>query len=326
MCRSMVNPTLVYIVGRGHSGSTLLELLLNRSREIAAMGELDLLSLQIYRDERTRWIGRCSCGKRPHECTRWGKILADVDRAYRVDTKLHPFSWKLSDVGLNEELSRPGIIEKLRYGYHRAIRTYFYTKGYKVPFPLNVKYRTWVKHRDFVATRYAEYANVKAVVDASKDQLHLKDIDLYSTLPHKFIYLTRDVRGNVWSAIKRESVTASQEAKDWARLNGKILKILDWVDPKKVLHVNYEELCGNPDEVLAGIFRFIGVSGEVLDAEQEFNMRHTIAGNKIRFKKVDEVRQDLGWVQNLTQKDLEAVVEEAGYVASRLGYDIKVGN
>jgi len=318
----MSKPTFVYIVGRGHSGSTLLELLLNRNSKIAAMGELDLLSLQIYRDHQTRWVGKCSCGERPHECERWGKLLRDVDQRYHVDTKNHPFSWKVSDVGLNEEMIRPGLFERIRYGYHRAIRTLFYSYGYEVPYPFRLKYKAWVRNRDLVATAYAKYADVEVVVDASKDQLNMRDVDLYSSLPHKIIYLTRDVRGNVWSAIKREGVKAFQEAKDWARLNKKIMRILDKVDSDKIMHVNYEELCRSPNEVLERIFQFVGVSGEMVDPEEEFQKRHTIAGNKIRFKKVSEVRQDLGWMENLNSDDLKAVVEHAAVVAASLGYDI----
>jgi hypothetical protein len=318
----MSNPTLLYIVGRGHSGSTLLELLLNRNTNVAAMGELDLLSLQIYRDERTRWVGRCSCGARPKDCDIWGRVMNDIENEFDVDICSRPFSWKVSDVGTYEEKRYPGLVETMRFGYHRAIRSFFYTLDVEVPRPLNKIYKTWVSHRDFTASRYSVYAGVDVIVDASKDHLHMRDIDLYSTLPHKFIYLTRDVRGNAWSAIKGRGVSAKKEAKDWSKLNKRILNIINTIDRDKVMQVKYEELCRDPQSVLEQIYQFIGVDNTSVSSEAEFQKRHTIAGNKIRFKQIDKIKHDLGWMENLSSQDLSDIQQYAGDVANKLGYSL----
>ena len=97
------SPTYIYIAGRGHSGSTLLTMLLARHRDVEAVGEMSLLSLQIARDETTRWVGRCSCGERPIDCSMWGKVLSDIESEEGVDFKSNPFAWRVSDVGMEEE-------------------------------------------------------------------------------------------------------------------------------------------------------------------------------------------------------------------------------
>jgi len=314
--------TYLYIVGRGHSGSTLLELLLNRSQQIASMGELDLLSLQIYRDESTRWVGKCSCGERPFDCPVWGRVIHDIENDHGVDIVNKPFSWRLSDVGLGEECDNPGLIENVRHKYHRAVRTYCYKKMKKVPAILDYPYRVWMRRRDITASLYAKYSRVNVVVDASKDHLHLRDLNNYSKHDCKFIFLTRDVRGNVWSAIKRENVAAQQEAEDWVRVNSKILSMLSYVDAGSYMHVRYEDLCSDPDRVLSAIHEFIGLEYKEIDPDAEIQNRHTIAGNKIRFKKVESVKQDLGWQNNLTDDQLSVVRDIAGEFASKLGYSL----
>ena len=315
-------PKLVYIVGRGHSGSTLLELLLNRSRNIASMGEVDLLPLQIFRDESTKWVGRCSCNKRPYDCEVWGKIISDIHSQFGVNIVKAPFSWRLSDVGTSEEFKHPGLSESLRYGYHRLIRTAFYSISKKVPYPVDGVYKEWVSRRDYVAKKYAELYGVEAVVDASKDQLNMRDIDNYSELEYKFIYLTRDVRGNVWSAIKRESVTAESEAKNWTRLNNRILKMLSYVDKDKYCHVRYEDLCADSEAEISNIHKFVGINYAPVESNAEFSKRHTIAGNKIRFREIESVRQDLAWMNKLSKDDLNTIRRIAGPTAERLGYKL----
>ena len=99
-------PTCIYIAGRGHSGSTLLTLLLARHPKVAAVGELSLLSLQIARDESTKWVGRCSCGERPLECPVWGPPLREIEAENGVDLATDPFGWRVSDVGMEEEHRR----------------------------------------------------------------------------------------------------------------------------------------------------------------------------------------------------------------------------
>ena len=312
----------VYIVGRGHSGSTLLELLLNRHSSIASMGELDLLSLQIYRDEKTKWIGRCSCGQRPFDCEVWGKVINQINDKYQINLINNPFAWRLSDVGLYEEKANPGITEYIRYKYHRLIRTIFYRKLKKLPKLFESTYKQWVERRDFVAEKYAEIAKTDVVVDASKDQLHMRDIENYSNLDVKIIYLTRDVRGNVWSAIKRNNIRPEQEANDWERLNRKIRKYLSFIDSNKYIHVRYEELCKDPEEELSRIYKFIGIIPESMGSKEEYSRRHTIAGNKIRFKEIENIRHDIDWMENLTEDDLSIIKKYAGTLAKDLGYDI----
>ena len=314
------HPTFVYIVARGHSGSTLLELLLNRSKNIAAMGEIDMLGLQIFRDHRTRWIGQCSCGERVYECSHWGKIISRVKSTYGADLIASPFSWRISDVGLEEEYGFRRPLSMIWYKFHRLIRSIAYSTDAGNAGPFNSVYQRWIENRDFVSLNYARDRSVKVVVDASKDPLQMRDILKYSKMNVKVLFLTRDVRGLVWSAIKRQRLTLEQEARDWSRLNGRILRLLEHVSETDWLQVKYEDLCSDTDQEMLKIHEFIGVERDPLSPEEERLKRHTAAGNAVRFKDLKSVREDLAWKDNLSEQQLRKIDAIAGDMASKLGY------
>jgi hypothetical protein len=313
-------PTFVYIVGKGHSGSTILELLLNRSANVAAMGEIDMLALQIYRDHRTRWVGKCSCGARPQDCEYWGRVIKEVKERFGADLVADPMSWRISDVGLEEEygIKRPASLAW--YRFHQLIRSAAYRSAVGKAGPFSGRYRTWIENRDFVATTFARLCNVEAVVDASKDPLQMRDIVTYSKLPVKVLFLTRDVRGLVWSALKRKRNTVEREARSWVQLNSRTLNLLAGIDRNAWMHVTYEGLCADTGSVMEAIHKFIGVERQEMSPNHERSRRHTIAGNRTRLRDLDVIREDQDWRQHLSPEQLETIASIAGGLSEELGY------
>ncbi len=316
------NPMVIYIVCRGHSGSTLLELMLNRSNNVAAMGELDLLPLQLIRDGSTRWVGTCSCQERPQRCPVWGPIIAEIVQRFAPEFVNRPFSWRLSNTGLDEEFGWKAPGARLRYIFHRIVREL--TSGKETIFTkfLTRQYRIWAYRRDFIAQEYAALKGVEAVVDSSKDPQQMLDQLTYSKLTSRVIYLTRDPRGVAWSAVKSGKGTVETETKDWAKLNGRILKLLKRADPDSWIHVSYETLCSEPEVELERIHQFLGIKRDEIDFKGEFDKRHTIAGNKLRFQQIQGINEDKVWKDNLTKEDLATIKLYSRSIADELGYQL----
>lgn len=66
--------SLVFITGLGHSGSTLLSILLGSQKGFSSLGEINIL---IDKSRRNKYLKKfdkrpCSCGKIPSECDVWG--------------------------------------------------------------------------------------------------------------------------------------------------------------------------------------------------------------------------------------------------------------
>jgi len=187
---SVAEPLCVYIAARGHSGSTMFELLLNRYPEIAAVGEVDQLPLQIVRDGiHTRWVGMCSCEARPSDCEVWSAVYERAASELGVDLTADPFGFPVSDVGLAQEFGLRRPVAYLKLAMHRAVRNAAHHLGVRLPRFL--PYRSWVRNRELVYRVIAEKRGVSAIVDASKDAMQMSDLVKYSELPVKVLYLTR---------------------------------------------------------------------------------------------------------------------------------------
>ncbi|MCA9641093.1 MAG: hypothetical protein KC492_10375, partial [Myxococcales bacterium] len=70
-------PKLVYILGLGHSGSTLLEMLLSSHPRLLGLGEVASLLTRGMRERHLSgpWPSPCSCGVLARDCPVWKPTL-----------------------------------------------------------------------------------------------------------------------------------------------------------------------------------------------------------------------------------------------------------
>ena len=64
---------VILLVGEGHSGSTLLDLIMDSHSQIVGVGELSHYSKHFNFGE------LCSCGKQIKDCEFWQKVFSDID-------------------------------------------------------------------------------------------------------------------------------------------------------------------------------------------------------------------------------------------------------
>ena len=76
----------VYICSAGHSGSTLLDLLLGSHSRIASLGEIDQLSKNIALNT------LCACGEPVRSCVLWRDILAKAGKQIGSDLTERPYA------------------------------------------------------------------------------------------------------------------------------------------------------------------------------------------------------------------------------------------
>ena len=74
-------PTIIYIVGKGHSGSTLLDLLISSHSAITSVGELKSLSQRTKNKVQDYLRQPCTCGaEQLHDCPFWHKVDQELYR------------------------------------------------------------------------------------------------------------------------------------------------------------------------------------------------------------------------------------------------------
>ena len=99
---STVSPTILYVMGFGRSGSTMLDIALDNHAEIQGLGELQNVP-------RVAWRGDalCSCGVPGRECDFW----QDIRERLRVDAGENAIAELLSlDARYRQTRSFPRLV------------------------------------------------------------------------------------------------------------------------------------------------------------------------------------------------------------------------
>lgn len=317
----------IYVASHGRSGSTLLELLLNRQPQITALGEIEKLNLQFARDEHGKYPGRCSCGAHPAECDIWSKALEGFTNQFGATFAKNPFCFRVSDIGLEEDWGKRALGHWMFRKVHRASRYLGYrgTLGPMLKGPLTYNGAQWFRNRHTIAEAVASLTKASVVVDSSKDYLGMRDAYDYGSGSTKVVFLTRDVRGNVWSALKGQEKgegDVRRAAREWLLVNKRILLMLQGIPREDWLHVKYEDLCAHPPAVCEAICSLAGCNFSESALGNGAEQHHTIGGNKIRHGRVDAIRQDLDWKGRFTTREIGEIKRVAGSLAEQLGYSL----
>jgi len=261
---------LIYIVGEGRSGSTLLERMLGQHPQIFAAGELKHIWERNFIENQL-----CSCKKAFNDCFVWQKI-----------TKLFwEKTGKIDPQSLVEAFNKTS---RIRHYILRENLKNFYSKL------INNVYT-------HLYTSILQCTKKEFVVDASKHPVfaHIlaqnPDIDLY------IIHLIRDVRGVAYSWTKKKvrpeiinerhympRYSVIRTALSWSVVN-KIALDLSSYNNINYLRIYYENLVTKPRETLEKIRKALNLNMSFndifLDSRTIFlKINHTVSGNPFRFK------------------------------------------
>jgi hypothetical protein len=310
-----MKPAVLFIVGAGRSGSTLLERLIADRGGVVAVGELRFLW--------ERGVGQdqsCSCRMRFSECPFWGEVMAEVRR----------------DVGGDERLA------SLAAARSRVDRNRYIPLMHLARLRSNDFERSYGDFASLTAALYASIARVsgnRLVLDSSKDPSYAH---LLSTLPAidvAFVNLVRDARAVAhswrrpkarpeihWERAEMDLWSCRKAATDW---NTKYLVTgaLKGVVGDRVLTLRYENLAQDPNSALTLIGQHLaklGMDPAGLTVPMSTraakpptpgepcptgpSLYHTVSGNPIRFESASPVvRVDDEWRASMPWRDRLAV-------------------
>jgi len=260
---------ILYIMGRGHSGSTVLDLILGNHPDIQSVGELNAGFRRGPEEV-------CSCGKHLPDCEFWMPIRKDLDERF-PDVKSH--------------------------GYARMLR--YLDNFHRMPQILSRLFLPkWVEKQYLPITHHlfesiAEAGHARLVLDSSKE-FSRAAFFLSRFQDARVIYLVRDGRGTLWSFLKRvrkgwtfNFMRGEQKFKRaWPVMTFLVLsfvvgemlaRTLKVFYGRRILTVRYEDVCETPTEELARIGEFIGVGMEEIarkiEAKQPLKIGHNVGGN-----------------------------------------------
>ena len=270
------NITVIYIAGNGHSGSTLLDIIIGSSPDIFSAGELTFITRDSIFEE------YCSCGTLFKDCGIWSKVIEIWIRK--------------SPVNLED-------YKKLRLKFERNKTT---ARAFISKLNPSQDFKTYCEATLILFEAIQEVTGKNVIVDSSKSPQRIavlsKIVDLM------VIHLCRNARGVLNSAKKssKKDIKAGIEIDSLARRTSKTL--LEWVFVNGVTElfcigvdskrIKYKDYISNLEIIEEKIHSEIKVQNE-----QSFLAEHMLAGNILRLKKNIVIDSDLGFKYNrLTKK------------------------
>ncbi len=247
-------PRYIYICSAGHSGSTLLDLLIGSHPRIASLGEIDQLSKNLALDT------ECSCGSRVTACAVWREVVRRVGDAKGINVLAHPYELHMgypkASVVIDRShqtsayLARRELVLGLYYLYLKS--------GSRLPERLVRPVIAAIDNNVLVFESVRQVLGVDAIVDSSKS--YLKAVAMYRRHPDRVrvLLLTRDGRGVYWSNLKRGTPRA-RVVRDWRNQYSRALPLLrQYVHPAHLMQVRYEDLAAGTEAELRRVCDLVG--------------------------------------------------------------------
>lgn len=308
-------PTVLCIIGKGRSGSTLLDTILGQLDGVFSTGELGRL-----------WEWglsngyRCGCGEPVTECTTWRAISA---RAFDGDPA--------------EEAARVIAWQDHVLRWPRVPRLLMQRPGRQDRWPELERY---TDHLSDVYRSIAAETGARVIVDSTKWPASPTPLGLVPGVDVRIVHLVRDPRAVAfsWRRRKRWKDRPGQRemprygvvysmASWWARnLTAEAVRRRQPADHS--ITVRYEDLVRRPRDTIARIADLVGAGDVALPFVDErtalLQPTHTVGGNPGRLNNGQiELRVDDQWVDDQPTADRLTATVLGVPLLSRYGYRLR---
>jgi hypothetical protein len=305
---------VLYVVGLGRSGSTILSNSLGQSGGYFSAGELNFIWRHNVLENRL-----CGCGRPFRECPVWTRVM---DEAYggtdgvdpREMMRLQASGARTRHIPLmlaprGERILKERL-EKLLINYRRLYEAIGSVTGSRV------------------------------IVDSSKEPAHGYAMSLVPDLDLYVLHLIRDPRAAAYSWLKKKPQPDSEEIEHMVRFSPtKSSALWDawnasaealWRrTPDKYLRLRYEDFVTDPRASLERILDLLDERGVkpplASDREIKLGVSHTVSGNPNRFETgAVELRPDREWISKMNPRDRILVTALTLPLLRRYGYEVGV--
>ena len=305
-----VSLKLIYIMGYGRSGSTLLDVILGNSKAITSVGELgNLVHAGWTNDE------YCACGKRAKECLFWTAVQ---------------HNWR--------QRSGSSVDDFRRVEQHQERSILRWVRALSRGGGASVETQTHQSYLMAVLEAIVSAGRRSVIVDSSKEPLRALLLSRLPGIRLKLIHLVRDVRGVAWSlskSFKKDERLGLQHAivgrgawstsLRWRAKNLQAEYVRRQVKPTEYLLLRYEDLMQRPREMLTRVGEFVeqDLEPEVqkLERGDAFTIGCNIAGNRIRMHQSIRLQPDFEWREQMGGFQRRVAKLGGGRLMQAYGYE-----
>jgi hypothetical protein len=299
---------VVYIMGHGYSGSTLLTFLLGSHPQIATIGELGIAPLAKTTPEEYF----CSCRERIRDCGFWQRVSREMaERGHPFDIWDADLDFRapgtvLSDVVLRA-VQRGPVLETART---TALRV--------VPRARRELSRVLARIKALAET-VTGIKGGSTFLDSSKRPERATLMQRFGGFDMRVIHLVRDGRAVSWSTMKNLNVDPQEATRSWLADNHGCEHARRFFPASHWMTLRYEDLCTDPLKTLEKVYGFIGVPAK--NGVNDFrSIDHHIIGNRMRLSTTSEIRLDESWKQALTPEQRAYIDRRVAPLNQRYGY------
>ena len=281
---------IIYIVGGGHSGSTLLSLLIGSSDNVFSLGEVYYFNS--YNDPVSDpelfsvFKNQCTCGEIFGECEFWSKVNKMFDKPVTITRKISIFEFVKTIWNMISPFK-----DLFQFKLANGDDKYFFNAIETVVMDFNKK---------------CDY-----LIDSSKDPRRLARLKELVGVENIFvIHLIRDGRGYVASYNSKNK----PRAREWGlKVENFFITGVKWMAINiitrmylkkyqfQAIQISYDLFCRNPQN-------YINVLNERLNLNiskqyiKKINnsVYHDIHGNWMRHKKIKAIQYDGSWKKDLS--------------------------
>lgn len=286
----------ILILSQRYSGSTLLSFILSKQANISTIGERRKFynkSIQSKKFSNHR-AKICSCGKTFDNCTYLNTLKDNV--LHKIDQKTLATNTTEFDIFNHKKMN--GI----------ALKLIQFCKLNKLPFlPFSKKINDLKKFNKILVEEILKIDQNPIFLDSSKSAKHLLFLSMIEEFDLNVIWLVRDPRAQVNSAIKYNSSWNVKMATEYWKQemvdNAKLLKTLNI----RYTQLKYEDLCQSPKDEIENILDFSGIDAQDVNLDFRNQEHHIIGNGKMRLGNDKEITQRNEWKQELTANQIQEI-------------------
>ncbi len=252
-------PDILYIMGTGRSGTTILEILLSNNSDIFGVGEITHIFQDGFINDEI-----CSCGKPASICEHWSTVRQKCE-------------WTDADIPKLNQLF-------INIAWHTQFPK---VAANRVPKDQKILFE---KTNKCLFQMSAKISGAEIIIDSSKYAGRALELARAFPTKVKIICLTRSPAGLV-KAFKKTDAAEQKPKSLPATLFYYIytiacFRIVAWMLKSRVLRIRYEDMISDPDKILSKIESWANIdlsqTKNILKEKQWLEAGHIVTGNRLR--------------------------------------------
>lgn len=301
---------LLYIMGHGYSGSTLLTFLLGSHPQVATIGELGIAEHAKGQTTPEQYL--CSCQAPVRECDFWRRVSREMgERGHDFDV------W---DSGLELRARGGGLPDVILRAVQRGpVLEMARRVGVRVVPGARRELARILSRIESLAEIVTNIKQSRIFLDSSKRPERAVFMRRIASFDMRVIHLVRDGRAVSWSNMKNLGLGPEAAAVSWVADNRASELARRYFPADRWMPLRYEDLCTDPPGTLSRIYSFAGLPSDERVPELRGGEHHVI-GNRMRLSSTSEIRLDERWRTVLTPEQLSTIERRVAPLNRRYGY------